>query len=117
MKPLSSADAFFLYAETEEQHQHTLGLLILDPATATGKFELENLATKLEDDLDVLPEFRQKLVKLPMALSPPVLVDDPYFNIENHIQFKTLKSPGTLRQLSAVISRFASEPLDKNLPL
>ena len=117
MKPLSSEDAFFLYAETEQQHQHTLGLLVLDPSTAPGKFKLDQLSKKLQSDLDVLPEFRQKLVKLPMALSPPVLVDDPDFNYKNHVQFKSLKAPGDMRQLSTVISRFGSEPLDKNLPL
>jgi len=117
MKVLPSDDAFFLYSETPDQHQHTLGLLVLDPATAPGKFTVEQLSEKLEQDLHALPEFRQRLVKLPMALSPPVLVDDPYFNYEEHIQFRTLKAPGSLVQLSRLISRFSSEPLDKKKPL
>jgi WS/DGAT/MGAT family acyltransferase len=119
MKPLSSDDAFFLYAETEEQHQHTLGLLILDPSTARKpkKVTVKRLAKKMKKDIHVLPEFRQKLANLPMALAPPVLIDDPDFDVDDHIQVKTLKSPGSLKQLSEIISRFAGEPLDKSKPL
>jgi len=119
MKPLSSDDAFFLYAETKEQHQHTLGLLILDPATARNpaKVTVERLSKKLKSDIHVLPEFRQKLAKLPMALAPPVLIDDPDFNVDDHIELRSLKSPGSLRQLSKIVSQFASKPLDKNKPL
>jgi diacylglycerol O-acyltransferase len=117
MKPLSSEDAFFLYAETEEQHQHTLGLLVLDPSSSGNRFSIEKMSRKLERDLHVLPEFRQKLIKLPMALSPPALVDDPNFDFADHVHFKTLKSPGDLHQLSKIISRFSSKPLDKSRPL
>ncbi|MEH6569501.1 MAG: wax ester/triacylglycerol synthase family O-acyltransferase [Halioglobus sp.] len=119
MKPLSSDDAFFLYAETEEQHQHTLGVLILDPATARNpaKVTVKRLSDKLKSDIHVLPEFRQKLAKLPMALAPPVLIDDPDFNADDHIEIRSLKSPGSLRQLSKIVSQFASKPLNKNRPL
>ncbi|MGI9294164.1 MAG: wax ester/triacylglycerol synthase family O-acyltransferase [Pseudomonadales bacterium] len=119
MKPLSTEDAFFLYSETEHQHQHTLGLLILDPSTARNPKLVtpRKLADKLKQDIGVLPEFRQKLAKLPITLASPVLVDDPDYNFEDHIQFKTLRSPGNLRQLSAVVGRFASQPLEKGRPL
>ncbi|MEH6583765.1 MAG: wax ester/triacylglycerol synthase family O-acyltransferase [Halioglobus sp.] len=119
MKPLSSDDAFFLYAETPEQHQHTLGLLILDPSTAKNpsKVTVGQLSKKLRNDLHALPEFRQRLAKLPMALAPPVLIDDPDFDPDNHIVTKSLRSPGSLRQLSKIVSQFASKPLDKSKPL
>jgi hypothetical protein len=31
---LKGGDAMLLYTETEFQHQHTVGILILDPSTA-----------------------------------------------------------------------------------
>ena len=44
-------------------------------------------------------------------------MDDINFDFNNHVQYKSLKKPGDLHQLSTVISRFASAALDKDLPL
>jgi WS/DGAT/MGAT family acyltransferase len=78
---------------------------------------LERLARKFEQDIQLLPEFRQRLKKLPIAFLPPVLVDDPLFRFGDHVEFLALKTSDPLRELSGVIGRFASEPLDKAKPL
>ena len=118
MKALTGQDAFFIYTETPEQHQHTVGVLILDPSTAPkGRFSIDNLIEKMSRDIDLLPEFRQKLSTIPLALAPPTLVDDPQFNFSDHIETAALAKPGSMEQLATLVSEIASEPLDKNKPL
>lgn len=117
MKPLSGEDAFFIYAETEDQHQHTVACLILDPATAPGSFSTKDLVKKMEADIGVIPEFRQKLVSMPAAFAPPVLVDDPDFKFKNHVRQTKLKAPGDMRQLCELIEGIASKQLDRKRPL
>ena len=94
MKPLTGQDAFFIYAETPEQHQHTLGVLILDPSTAPEPLTFERVVSKMQRDIGVIPEFRQRLSTVPVSISPPALVDDPNFKLENHLVHKTLPKPG-----------------------
>lgn len=117
MKPLTGQDAFFIYAETPEQHQHTLGVLILDPSTAPEPLTFERVQTKMQRDIGVIPEFRQRLSTVPVSISPPALVDDPNFKLDNHLIHKTLPKPGTREQLCRMLDDLSSQPLPKERPL
>ena len=57
MRTLSSEDAFFLYLETPDQHQHVVATMILDPSTAPGPITIDTLIKKFETELWALPEF------------------------------------------------------------
>lgn len=117
MKPLTGQDAFFIYAETPEQHQHTLGVLILDPSTAPEPLTFERVTAKMRRDIGVIPEFRQRLSTVPVSISPPALVDDPNFKLENHLIHKTLPKPGNREQLCRMLDDLSSQPLPKDRPL
>lgn len=117
MRTLSSEDAFFLYLETPDQHQHVVGTMILDPATAPGGIDLDALIEKYESDLRIRPEFRQRLVKTPFSMTPPVLVDDPYFVFRNHIHRIAVPPPGTLKELATIVEDIASTALSHRRPL
>ncbi len=117
MKPLTGQDAFFIYAETPEQHQHTLGVLILDPSTAPEPLTFERVVSKMQRDIGVIPEFRQRLSTVPVSISPPALVDDPNFKLENHLVHKTLPKPGNREQLCRMLDDLSSQPLAKDRPL
>lgn len=117
MKPLTGQDAFFIYAETPEQHQHTLGVLILDPSTAPEPLTFERVVSKMKRDIGVIPEFRQRLSTVPVSISPPALVDDPNFKLENHLVHKTLPKPGSREQLCRMLDDLSSQPLAKDRPL
>ena len=117
MKPLKGPDAFFLYTETPAQHQHTLGVLILDPSTAGSAFTIAKLRAKLESDIDDMPEFRQRLLDAPFTVVPPTLVDDPDFRMRNHFHHISCPAPGDERALSGILDDIASVPLDRSKPL
>ena len=55
MKVLGAGDAMFLYAETPEQHQHMIGIIVLDPSTAGGNFTVEDLIAKTEHMVEEAP--------------------------------------------------------------
>lgn len=117
MKTLSSQDAFFLYYETPDQHQHTLGTLLLDPSTAPEHCDIETLVNRLHQSVAVKPAFTQKLVDTVFSMTYPVLVDDPDFRYENHIHRIAVPAPGTTRELAGLVEDIASTPLDRRHPL
>lgn len=117
MKPLTGQDAFFLYAETPEQHMHTVGTILLDPATAPRGVAVADLMDCLRRDIDNRPTWRQKLVDVPLSLTPPVLVDDPDYDFGHHVHHIALPRPGTQAQLEQAVADIASRPLDVRLPL
>jgi diacylglycerol O-acyltransferase len=51
------------------------------------------------------------------GLSHPLMVDDPGFDIRNHYGCAQAAEPGDDRALCAVISEFASAPIDRSRPL
>ena len=117
MRTLSSEDAFFLYLETPDQHQHVIATMILDPSTMPAGFDIQDLIDNYEAGLRKLPEFSQKLVRTPFAMTPPVLVDDPDFVFRNHIHRIAVPAPGTLKQLAMIVEDIASTPLSHRRPL
>ena len=117
MRTLSSEDAFFLYLENPDQHQHVVTTLILDPATATQPVDLESLIDAFGASISPLPEFRQRLSWNALSMAPPALVDDRHFQLRNHIHRIAVPAPGTERQLAMIVEDIASTPLDHRRPL
>lgn len=117
MKTLSSDDAFFLHFETPDQQQHTVGTMVLDPATAPGHCDIETLVGRLDRCVSVKPEFTQKLVDTAFSMTAPVLVEDPDYNYDNHIRRIGLPAPGTIGELASIVGDIASTPLDHRRPL
>ncbi len=118
VQPLTGQDAFFIYGESPEQHQHTLGFMLLDPSTAPpGRFSVEALIEKMRVDIRVVPEYRMKLADVPLTISPPALVDDPKFNIDNHIKHVAVPPPGNMKQVCELLNEMSSRQLRRDRPL
>lgn len=117
MRTLSSEDAFFLFMETPDQHQHTVGTLVMDPSSAPAGFTPHCIADKLEQFIEGREEFRQKLVKTPFSITPPVLVEDPAFRFADHIHYIAVPAPGGESELATLVQDIASTPLDHRRPL
>ena len=47
----------------------------------------------------------------------PLLVDDPDFRFEDHVQHVTLPAPGTVDDLAEFVGEIAGKPLDRSRPL
>jgi diacylglycerol O-acyltransferase len=117
MQRLSGLDASFLYNETRAQHVHTLKYAVLDVSTVEGGVSVERLREELERRLHLLPPFRRRVVEVPLGLHHPVWIEDPAFDVANHVRRIGVPAPGGRREMDDVIGELASWPLDRSRPL
>ena len=118
MKQLSGADSMFLHFEHGNNFMHVASLAIYDPSTAPGggvrfKDVLRFFASRLEQ----FPQFRRRLVTVPLSLDRPYWIEDPTFDVEFHVRHIALPYPGDWRQLCIQVARIHSRPLDRSKPL
>jgi diacylglycerol O-acyltransferase len=110
---LTSIDASFLHQEGEASHMHIGGVLLFEgPAPAFADY-LDHVRSRLH----LVPRYRQKLATPPLQTGRPLWVDDPDFNLEYHVRHTALPSPGSEEQLFLLVSRLASQRLDRSKPL
>lgn len=118
MQKLSDLDSLFLYLDTENAPMHIGCLSIYDSSNT----DIEGKGFK-----DVLAYyracqgnakyFRRKLAHVPLNIGNPYWVDDEDFEIEYHVRHVALPRPGDWRQLSILVGRLFSLPLDMSRPL
>ncbi|MCP5426042.1 MAG: wax ester/triacylglycerol synthase family O-acyltransferase [Gammaproteobacteria bacterium] len=117
MKKLSMTDWAFLEVETPERQTHVAGLWIFQlPKGYRGDF-FQNLRDGLPDWRHVGPPFNYKLKSSWVKWDLPGWVEDPRFDLDNHVHFHTLPNPGTRRQLLEWVEERHSQPLDRSRPL
>lgn len=115
---LTPLDASFLHLETPRTHMHIGGVAIFEPSPlGTGRALYDGLATAIGPRLDLMPRYRQKLAFVPLSLDTPVWVDDPDFDMSNHLVRAALPKPGGDRELQDLIGRVFSRQLDRRRPL
>ncbi|MEO8899352.1 MAG: wax ester/triacylglycerol synthase family O-acyltransferase [Candidatus Dormibacter sp.] len=115
---LTPLDASFLHLETPRTHMHIGGVAIFEPSPhGTGRALYDGLAKAIAPRLDLMPRYRQKLAFVPLSLDTPVWVDDPDFDMSNHLLRAALPKPGGDRELRDLIGRVFSRPLDRRRPL
>jgi WS/DGAT/MGAT family acyltransferase len=71
----------------------------------------------VDERLDMVPRYRERMVRAPFDLSTPVWHDDPHFDIGHHVRLVTLPEPGSEAQLRHLAGEFFAEPLDRERPL
>ena len=101
MEPLPGIDAAFLAFENGPTRLHVAAVLVLDPPE--GRRSLFSPSTRyaqirraVEQRLHLVPQLRQRAVRVPLGLHHPVWVDDPEFELDDHL--RTGESPGPGRQ-------------------
>jgi WS/DGAT/MGAT family acyltransferase len=82
-----------------------------------GGFSLERLRSELGDRLHLLPQFRRRVVEVPLGLHHPVWVEDIGFHLEDHVRSVPVPAPGGRPEMDGLIGRLASTPLDRSRPL
>lgn len=117
MKRLTGLDASFLALETPSSHMHVASLGIYDPSTADGAFCLDRLIDVYEGRLHLAPPFRQRLAEVPFGLHHPLWIEDPDFDIRNHVRHTAIPAPGGPDELANLVSRLVALPLDRTRPL
>jgi len=117
MERLSGMDASFLYTETPTGHMHVTGVIVIDTSAETSVYSFERLVEVIRERLPKLPPFRRRIVEVPMQFDHPVWIEDPDFDITNHMHRLTWPSPGGPEELAELVGDLASRPLDRSRPL
>jgi WS/DGAT/MGAT family acyltransferase len=63
------------------------------------------------------PVFQRRLLEVPLRLGHPIWVDDPDFDIDNHLRRAALPSPGGMRELAEFAADVDSRQLHRDRPL
>nr|WHV03856.1 putative wax ester synthase/acyl-CoA:diacylglycerol acyltransferase [uncultured bacterium] len=118
MQRLSGLDAGFLYMETPTSHMHVAGLQILDPSTMAGDtLDLDEIKRMIGDRLHLAPPFRRRLAEVPLGLHHPLWIEDPDFDLNEHVHHIAVPSPGGRRELADLVAHLNSIQLDRSRPL
>jgi len=118
MNQLSGQDAMFLYLDKPHAGTHGLLVYIYDQSTAPGGVvRYKDIVRHVESHLHNAPYFRKKLLRVPLELDFPYLVDDEQFDINCHMRHIALPKPGDWRQFCIQASRIVTRPLDLSRPL
>ena len=118
MEQLSGLDSLFLYAESENVHQHVSAFGIYDSSTFSGgTLRFRDLLAHFERRLNTSKIFRRRLLTVPHNLDRPYWIDDPEIDIEFHVRHIALPHPGDRRQLMIQLARLHSRALDLGKPL
>ncbi|MFP3905976.1 MAG: WS/DGAT/MGAT family O-acyltransferase [Acidimicrobiales bacterium] len=117
MKRLSGLDATFLYLETPTCHMHVCGLAVYDPSEAPGGWSFEKVKEVYTSRLHLAPPFRQRIVEVPLGLHHPLWIEDPDFDIDQHMHQVTAPAPGGPRELAELAAHLVTIQLDRSRPL
>ena len=114
---LSGLDASFLYMETPTLHMHVAMTAVFDPSTIRGGYSFRRLRTLIAERVPLAPVFHRRLVEVPFRLGHPIWVDDPDFDIDNHLRRAALPSPGGMHELAEFAADIDSHQLNRDRPL
>ena len=79
---------------------HVAIAAVFDPSTVPGGYSFRVVRQLIKDRIPLVPVFRRRLVEVPFRLGHPLWVDDPEFEIDNHLRRAALPSPGGMRELA-----------------
>jgi len=122
MRSLAGIDAAFLSLETSTTPLHVGVALVMDPPEGTRSLfspstRYAQIRRVIEQRLYLVPQMRQRAVRVPLGLHHPVWVDDPHFELDDHLSRASLPSPGRRAELEAFVASVMSRQLDPDRPL
>ncbi len=109
---LTPLDATFLYVERPNETMHIGGCMVYE-----GEFSLEYMVEQIAARMHLLPRYRQRVLFPPFLVSHPVWVDDPSFNLENHVAEVWIPKDADHQVLARAAAEAYSGMLDRNRPL
>jgi diacylglycerol O-acyltransferase len=112
---LSGIDAAFLAVETPSNHMHVASLVLLDPPSSSWGFA--DVRRLLAERIHLVRPFRRRAVEVPFGLEHPVWIEDPAFDLDDHLLRAALPAPGDDAELATLVAQVASRPLDRGRPL
>lgn len=119
MQRMSGIDPMFVYSDTPLTPMEVAYICVFDPATAPGGYSFEAVRAMLADRVPTRPELlplRRRLMAVPFGLDHPRWVDDPAFDLDNHVHRVALPAPGGEVELRAKAAEVMGRPLDLHQP-
>jgi diacylglycerol O-acyltransferase / wax synthase len=113
MDRLTSFDTSFLANERSNGHM-AIGAVLVCAGDPPGH---EDFVTHIRSRLHLLPRLRQRLAFPPLRLGTPFWVDDPGFDLANHVRREILPAPGGEAEFHELVGGVFSPPLDRLRPL
>jgi len=118
MIPVSNLDAAMLYAETAEMPMHTLGVLILERTDGLDESSPFEVTRRLfAERIHLVPPFRRRIVQGPLQIGDPHWIEDPEFDLDNHLVRVVLPRSSGMLELREFVGAFAAAPLNRKRPL
>ncbi|MET7302136.1 wax ester/triacylglycerol synthase family O-acyltransferase [Embleya sp. NPDC005575] len=114
---LSGLDSAFLALESQEWPAHVVCLTIVDASDTGGRVDRAAFERTLAARLPRLPLLGRKLVQGPWGLARPHWVEDPDFELANHLHRATLQAPGGRRELADMAEEIYRHRLPRDRPL
>jgi WS/DGAT/MGAT family acyltransferase len=84
---------------------------------STERLTVADLRARVENRLDYLPALRWRLASVPGRLHHPVWVDDPDFDVANHVVAVRVTAPGDTSRLAESYARLIARPIDRTRPM
>ena len=109
---LSAQDASFLYSETASGPMHGSGVAVIE-----GEVPFEVIFEHIASRLHLVPRYRQRLALVPFNLAHPKWVDDPNFDLANHLTRHTLPEGSTLDDALEAALKLIEPVLPRDRPL
>ena len=109
---LTTTDASFLYSESVSGPMHISSVYILE-----GELSHEKVLQHFASRIHLIPAYRRKIAQVPMNIAHPEWVDDPDFELSNHVCHYQLPSGATLEEGMAAAIVLNEAMLDRALPL
>lgn len=117
MRRLGGIDSAFLGMETSAVHAHVVAVSVYDPSSSPHVFDADHSKRLLMSKLDKIPAFRRRLAVVPGRFSMPYWIDDPDFDIDNHVFEERIAAPGGRAELAAALNAILEVQLDRSRPL
>jgi diacylglycerol O-acyltransferase len=117
---LSVQDAGFLSLEHPGLPQHVAILAVAEGEPLhdpDGRLRVDAIRQQLAGRLQLVPRLRQRVLCPPVGQGLPLWVDDPAFDLANHVRTIHLPAPGGQRELLGLCDQLCLRLLDRARPL
>ena len=93
LERLSQLDLSNLRIEDHGLPMHVAVLMFLGQAGPSGELDLDTLRVAVDRRLPRVPRLRQILYRPRAGLGPPLWIDDPGFDIREHVRLRAVPPP------------------------
>jgi diacylglycerol O-acyltransferase len=116
MQRMTGIDPMFIYSDRPETPMEIAYACVFDPSTLPGGYTFDRVTGVLQTRIPTLQPFRRRLMPVPLGLDHPRWVDDPYFDLANHLHRVALPAPGGDAEFRAKVAQVMGRPLTPEQP-